>query len=162
MECKRLAKLGRWRTRQLQGGFRKQIEALLWTETRTRGGGRNKSQGGIQQQDVVRSGSPIKWSTPLPLMATVKTQHVREERWRETTRMMVLQQGEQTGDYWKWTIWNSRPHRNTEVQQPWRSTHKSERQVLMQYMKKAAHRRSISWRTVICNICVKWWLKYRP
>ena len=87
MECKRLAKLGRWRTR-------KQIEALLWTETRASGGGRNKSQGGIQQQDVVRSGSPIKWSTPLPLMATVKTQHVREERWRETTRMMVLQQGE--------------------------------------------------------------------
>ena len=28
----------------------------------------------------------------LPLMATVKTQMVREERWRETTRMMVLQQ----------------------------------------------------------------------
>ena len=24
---------------------------------------------------------------------------VREERWRETTRMMVLQKGEQTGDY---------------------------------------------------------------
>ena len=32
---------------------------------------------------VVRSGSPIKWSTPLPLMATVETQMVREERWRE-------------------------------------------------------------------------------
>jgi hypothetical protein len=27
-------------------------------------------------------------------MAKVKTQHVREERWRETTRMIVLQQGE--------------------------------------------------------------------
>jgi glutamine amidotransferase-like uncharacterized protein len=32
-------------------------------------------------------------------MAKVKTQEVREERWRETTKMMVLQQGEQTGDY---------------------------------------------------------------
>ena len=27
----------------------------------------------------------IKWSTPLPLMATVKTQQVREKRWREKT-----------------------------------------------------------------------------
>ena len=41
---------------------------------------------------VVPNGSPIKWSMPLPLMATVKTKMVREERWRETTRMVVLKQ----------------------------------------------------------------------
>jgi hypothetical protein len=64
-----------------------------WTETRTRGRGRYKSEGGIQQQDVVRSRSSIKWSTPIPLMATVQTQQIREERWRENTRMMALQQG---------------------------------------------------------------------
>ena len=51
---------------------RKQIEDLLWTKTRTRGRGRQKIQGGNLQQEVVRNGSPIKWSTPLPLMATVK------------------------------------------------------------------------------------------
>ena len=28
----------------------------------------------------------------LPLMVTVKTQMDREERWRETTKMMTLQQ----------------------------------------------------------------------
>ena len=32
-------------------------------------------------------------------MATVQTQQIREERWRETTRMMALQnKDEQTGD----------------------------------------------------------------
>ena len=41
---------------------------------RTRGGGRYKIPGGDLQQGVVWSGSPIKWSMPLPLMATVKTQ----------------------------------------------------------------------------------------
>ncbi len=63
-----------------------------WTATRTRGGGRNKSQGGIQQQDVVRYRSPIKWSTPLPLMATFQTQHVREERWKENWLPVVVVQ----------------------------------------------------------------------
>ncbi len=48
--------------------------------------GRNKIQGGIQQQDVVRSGSLVKWSTLLPLMATVQTQYVREEIWRENIK----------------------------------------------------------------------------
>jgi hypothetical protein len=47
----------------------------------------------IQQQDMVWSRSQIKWSTQLPLKAAVKTQQVREERWRETTRMIALQQG---------------------------------------------------------------------
>ncbi len=28
---------------------------------------------------------------PLPLTATVQTQQIREERWKETTRMMALQ-----------------------------------------------------------------------
>ena len=31
-------------------------------------------------------------------MATVKTQHVREERWREYTRMMVFQQVDRNGN----------------------------------------------------------------
>jgi hypothetical protein len=34
----------------------------------------------FQQQDVVLNRSPIKWSTLLPLMATVQTQQVREKR----------------------------------------------------------------------------------
>ena len=78
----------------------KYIDSLLEIEqqkaiirsTRTRGGGRQKVQGGNLQQEVVWSGSPIKWSTPLALMETVKTQHIWEERWREYTKMMVLQQ----------------------------------------------------------------------
>ena len=40
-----------------------------WTATRTRGGGRYKRQGGIQQQEVVRIRNLIKWSTPLTRMA---------------------------------------------------------------------------------------------
>ena len=47
----------------------KEIEALLWTKTRTRSGGRQKTG----WQSAARSGSgwcPIRWSTPLPLMAT--------------------------------------------------------------------------------------------
>ena len=32
------------------------------------------------QKEVARSASPIKWSMPLPLIETVKTQMVREER----------------------------------------------------------------------------------
>ena len=78
---------------------RKQIEDLLWTKTRTRGRGRQKIQGGNLQQEVVRNGSPIKWSTPLPLMATVKRHNMSGRRDGENI------------------------------------THKSERQVLMQYMK---------------------------
>ena len=50
----------------------KQIEDHLWTATRTRGGGRDKSQGGNLQQEVVGSGSLIKWSTPLTRMDTVQ------------------------------------------------------------------------------------------
>jgi hypothetical protein len=37
-------------------------------------------------------------------MATVQTQQIREERWRETTRMMTLQGMKQTGDQKKWNI----------------------------------------------------------
>ena len=40
-----------------------------WTDTKTRGRGRYKSQGGIQQQEVVRIRNLIKWSTPLTRMA---------------------------------------------------------------------------------------------
>ncbi len=71
----------------------KMEDLLNGQQPETRGRGRYKSQGGIQQQDVVRGRSSIKWSTPLPLMATVQTQQIREERWRETTRMKALQQG---------------------------------------------------------------------
>ena len=35
-------------------------------------------------------------------MATVKTKMVREERWRETTRMMTLQTAGQLEDNLKW------------------------------------------------------------
>ncbi len=59
-------------------------------------------------------------------------------------KMKALQQDEQTGDQKKWTIWDSRSHTQAEVQPTVNiSTHKSERQVLMQYT-KAAHRWSIS------------------
>ena len=76
-------------------------------------------------------------------MVTVKTQMVREERWRETTRMMVLQQVNrleitESGTYEIQDHIETHKYNNHE-----RSTHKSERQVLMQYM-KAAHRRSTS------------------
>ncbi len=47
-----------------------------WTVTRNRGRGRYKSQGGIQQQDVVRSRSSILCSTPLSPMGTVQTQQI--------------------------------------------------------------------------------------
>ena len=42
--------------------------------------------------------------SPLPLMGTVKTQMVREKRWRETTRMMILQQQENLETTKKWNI----------------------------------------------------------
>ncbi len=52
-------------------------------------------------------------------MATVKTQHVREERWRETTRMMVLQQGEADWRLLKMDHMKIQDHiEKTEVQQP--------------------------------------------
>jgi hypothetical protein len=48
----------------------------------------------IKIPNVVRSRSSIKWSTPLPLMATVQTQQIRKGKDGEkTTRMMALQQG---------------------------------------------------------------------
>ena len=61
----------------------KQMEDLQMDTTRTRGGGRHKRQGGNQKQEVVRGRSSIKWLTPLTRTATVQTQQVREERWRE-------------------------------------------------------------------------------
>ena len=126
---------------------RKQIEDLLWTATRTRGGGRKKIQGGFLQQEVVRSGSPIKWSTPLPLMATVQTQMVREEGWSEYTRMMVLQQQDslETTESGPYEI-QAHGHRSTSMKR----AHKSERQVLMQYM-KSCPQRSYTWKIVTCN-----------
>jgi hypothetical protein len=126
------------------GSFRKQIEALLWKETRTRGGGRNKSQGGIQQQDVFRNDSPIKWSMSQPLMATVKTQHVREGKWRETTRMMVLQQGQTDWrllkvDHMKFKT--TQKHRSTITMKEYPQVGKTGVDAVHE---KAAHRRSIS------------------
>ena len=50
----------------------RQIEDLLWTATRTRGGGRYKSQGGNWHQAVVQSRSLIKWSMPQTWMDTVQ------------------------------------------------------------------------------------------
>ena len=54
---------------------------------------------------------------PQPRMVTVKTQHIREERWGEYTRMMVLQQvngikTDRSGTY------EIQDHIETEVQQP--------------------------------------------
>jgi hypothetical protein len=48
-------------------------------------------------------------------MATVQTQHVREERWRETTRMMVLQK-KRLAD-WKITEMKHMRFKTTQKQQ---------------------------------------------
>jgi hypothetical protein len=76
-------------------------------------------------------------------MATVQTQQIREERWRETTkddgsttRMNKLEIKEE--EYMRFKTTQSRSTTTMNIR-----THKAERQVLMQYM-KAAHRWSIS------------------
>ena len=57
----------------------------------------------------------------------------------------------------KWNIWDSRPQRNTEVQQPWRSTHKSEQQVLMQYMKSCPQKVYIMKKCNLEGLCIDDW-----
>ena len=71
-------------------------------------------------------------------MAAVKTQHVREERWREYTRMMVLLQEDSLEANRKNGIYEIQDHiAKKESTTPMRRTHKSVRQVLMQFTKAA-------------------------
>ena len=77
---------------------RKKIEDLWWTKTRTRGRGRQKIQGGNLQQEVVRNGSLIKLSTPLPLMATVKNTTFQGGEMKRIYQDDGSSKGEQTGD----------------------------------------------------------------
>ena len=78
----------------------KQIEDHLWTATRTRGGGRNKSQGGNLQKEVVRSRSPIKWSnaTNQDGYSSKAQQVLDREMERNYKRIMVLQTAGQLGN----------------------------------------------------------------
>ena len=46
------------------------------------------------------NGSPIKWSMPLPLMATVETQMVRKKSWRESYKNDGSSTAGQFGDNW--------------------------------------------------------------
>ena len=51
-------------------------------KNRTEEDGERRCRSGYLQQNVVQNRSSIKWSMPLPLMATVQIQQIREERWR--------------------------------------------------------------------------------
>ena len=55
-----------------QPTFRQYFEDLLWTATRSEVEGDIRYRSGNWQQDVVRSRSPIKWSTPQPWMDTAQ------------------------------------------------------------------------------------------
>ena len=55
-----------------QPTFRQYLEDLLWTATRSEVEGDIRYRSGNWQQDVVRSRSPIKWSTPQPWMDTAQ------------------------------------------------------------------------------------------
>ena len=90
-----------------QPTFRQYFEDLLWTATRSEVEGDIRYRSGNWQQDVVRSRSPIKWSTPQPWMDTAQgTTSPGRMMERKNTGYLAHHWRTNLKDVKLWTIWD--------------------------------------------------------